>query len=310
MGNISSTSETQRMLSDDMMQNNMNESKGDSNLKTQLFTFYNKNNTANVFLKGLAEHPVCHRCLQSGNVMKCAGKCCNFFHNQCLNNEIKDSKFNVILKQKMQKNNQVTSTNEPRSSIEQNADKFMCISCVLSSSSSMHCFVCKKSDANCIQCCDKNCGKVYHIDCLKYWPQHKKTYINNSINSLHCPRHVCHTCVSPDIRSLFHKIEPEKKLIKCIQCPGTYHRSLNCIPAGSELLSKTQLVCARHPTKNVKRININYCLICSQGGSLICCDTCVNSFHPDCLQIPVSDHFSCEVISICQSQRIPSKHSK
>lgn len=260
---------------------------------------YIKSHPANFLLKGLAKDPVCQRCLENGDVIKCAGKCNTYLHRPCFSDEINESEYYGTLKRKMRKNNDETSANEAATFIKENTDKLMCISCI--SPSELHCFVCKKSDANCIQCCDKNCGKAYHTECLKYWPQHKKAYINNTIKSLHCPRHVCHTCVSPDIRSMFHSTESDKKLIKCLQCPGTYHRSSECIPAGSELLSETQLICARHQIKNGKRVNIDYCLFCSKGGCLICCDACPNSFHQDCLKVPIGDHFNCEVSSICQS---------
>lgn len=251
---------------------------------------YMKSHAANFLLKGLAKDPVCQNCLRNGSVFKCAGKCSTHFHKQCIKEEMKESEYQSSLKQRLRKSGDETSIDG--AGLEENANKIMCIPC---KSSILYCFVCKKSDDNCIQCCDKNCGKAYHIECLKYWPQHKKTYMNNSIKSLHCPRHVCHTCVSPDIRKLFHTTESDKKLIKCLQCPGTYHRSSECIPAGSELLSETQLICARHQIKSGKRVNIDYCLFCSTGGSLICCDACPNSFHQECLKVPIGDHFNCEV---------------
>lgn len=284
--------------------------KGEFNLELlqMILAFWNQNNQANILPKDLAEHPVCHRCLDGGSVIKCDGKCSNFFHRRCFNNEIDESEYRDILKRKFRNNKQEPLAAERPPSIEENTNNLMCIYCISVSSSSssiMHCFVCKKTDANCIQCCDKNCGKAYHIECLKYWPQYKKSYKNNSIQSLNCPRHVCHSCVSPDIQNLFHKTEPDEELIKCMECPGTYHRSLNCIPAGSEFLSKTQLICTRHQSKSVKRVNINFCLFCSRGGSLICCDACAYSFHQDCLPVPVpvGDCFNCEVISICQPMK-------
>lgn len=301
MGDISSTSEAQAISSKRLINNSA--SKKNSNQKEQqiIFDFRNGNYRANFFLKGLDKYPVCQNCLQPGNVTECAGKCQNFFHIQCIKKVTKESGFNIILKNKMQYNKQVSSVADSYSRIEKNTLDLECVSCESSTgSSSMNCFVCKKSGIDCAKCNYKNCGKAYHVaECLKYWPQHEKTYIYNSIKSLHCPRHVCHTCVSPDIRSLFHKSEADHMLIKCMLCPGTYHRSLKCIPAGSELLSQTQLICARHQSKNRKRINISHCLFCSQGGSLICCDTCVNSFHQNCLPILVGDHFSCEVILVC-----------
>ena len=35
---------------------------------------------------------------------------------------------------------------------------------------------------------------------------------------------------------------------------------------------------AQHPI----HYNLNWCVICSEGGSLICCERCPNSFHTQC----------------------------
>lgn len=262
-------------------------------LNENLLNFCLKRHAANFLLKGLPKDPVCQCCLRSDSVMKCAGKCSQYFHKDCLSKSFTDSDYNAILKRKMLED--YDERTDINCLIEENSEKLQCTFCITSTMNV--CFVCTNSDADCIQCCDKNCGKAYHLECLKYWPQHKKQYASNKIKSLHCPRHVCHTCVSPDIRNMFHTTESDKKLIKCMLCPGTYHRSSECIPAGSELLSETQLICARHQsTKNFKRINIDYCVLCSKGGSLICCDACVYAFHQDCLNVPVGDHFNCEVI--------------
>lgn len=249
--------------------------------------------SANFLLKGLPKDPVCHICLYSGSVMKCAGKCNQFFHKNCLGKPFPNAdNYYSTLKRKM---NEFYEFDDPINVIEENLEKLLCTSCTTSTANI--CFVCSNSDTDCIQCGDKNCGKAYHLECLKYWPQHKKQYTNNKTKISHCSRHVCHTCVSPDIRNMFHTTESDKKLIKCILCPGTYHRSSECIPAGSELLSESQLICARHQTtKTSKQINIDYCILCSQGGTLICCDACVYSFHQDCLKVPVGDYYICEVI--------------
>lgn len=251
--------------------------------------FCMENYPANFLLKGLPKDPVCSCCLESGNVMKCAGVCNGYFHKDCLSRIVDINAYHVALKKKIKDQD---DEKEPTSTVEENVDKLHCLSCTNAKTNG--CFVCCKSDDDCIRC-DKNCGKSYHIKCLKYWPQNKIVYAGKQIKSLHCPRHVCHTCVSPDVKNMFHTIESDRKLIKCMLCPGTYHRS-HCIPAGSELLSESQLICARHmPTGNLKQTNIDYCLICSKGGSLICCDSCANAFHQDCLNVPVDDNFNCEV---------------
>lgn len=268
-------------------------------LNEHLQNFLMKRHPANFLFKGLPKDPVCQYCLGSGSVMKCGGECSQYFHRACMNKSLSDSVqiYNAILKRKMFEKDE--QDNVTAHVIEMNLEKLQCVICTTSSVNV--CFVCLNSDANCIQCCYINCGKAYHLKCLKYWPQHKKQYaIGNNIKRLHCPRHVCHTCISSDIEGKFrncNSIESDKKLIKCMLCPGTYHRLSECIPAGSEFLSETQLICARHQsTKNLKRINIDHCILCSKGGSLICCDACVYAYHQDCLKVPVEDHFICEVI--------------
>lgn len=260
-----------------------------------------KNHPANLLLKGLPKDSICQCCLGSGSLMKCAGKCNAHFHKDCLNKPISEKEYNTILKRKMKetikaKKNGDEPNDDVTCNIVDNVEKIQCNVCVTLDADANTCFVCSKSDKNCVQCCDKNCGKAYHIECLKYWPQHKIQYEGNKIKSYCCPRHACHTCISPDVKSMLHVKESDKRLIKCILCPGTYHRQSECIPAGSELLSETQLICARHQsTKNQKRINIDFCILCSKGGKLICCDSCPNAFHQECLLIPVGDHFMCEV---------------
>lgn len=269
----------------------------------KLLKFCVINHPSNFILKGLPKDPVCSCCLGSGAVMKCAGKCTGFYHKDCFGKHVNESEYNAILKKKIKKDSKKqldeTEKTDPVCSIEENVSKLRCQSCITSQPTK--CLICSKTDGDLVPCCEKNCGKSYHIECLKYWPQHKKIYAGDKVKSLSCSRHVCHTCVSPDIRNMFHSMESDKKLIKCLLCPGTYHRSSECIPAGSELLSETQLICARHQPnlfdKNVKRINIDYCLFCSEGGKLICCDACAYSFHPECLKVSVGDNFNCEVRS-------------
>lgn len=267
-------------------------------IEEQILDYCMANHPANFLLKGLPKDPICHCCLESGNVMRCAGKCSAYFHEKCLPKVVNVTEYNDILKRKMQQQQKTgdTASNEAASCIVENIDQIKCTSC--STRPKLPCFVCSVSDGKFTPCCNKNCGTAYHIECLKYWPQHKKTYTEDGdkIESLSCPRHVCQTCVSEDIRNMSHYTESDRKLIKCLLCPATYHRLSECIPAGSELLSESQLICARHQSpKNLKRINIDFCLFCTQGGSLICCDACAYSFHPHCLKVPVGDQFNCEV---------------
>lgn len=79
------------------------------------------------------------------------------------------------------------------------------------------------------------------------------------------------------------------------------------VPAGSELLSESQLICARHfPTKDLKKTNIDHCIICSEGGSLICCDGCPYAFHEGCSKAPIGEIFNCDVSKNLNWMRIHS----
>ncbi len=144
-----------------------------------------------------------------------------------------------------------------------------------------------------------HCGKHYHIECLKVlWPQASYNSHKGSFQNLSCPQHVCHTCVSDNPRGDRGRFAHEK-LVRCIRCPTSYHYGtfitsvkqywvllpLNsfvnnfififpgnyCVPAGSEILTATQMICPRHyepPKKGIHHINASWCFICSIGMSL------------------------------------------
>lgn len=173
------------------------------------------------------------------------------------------------------------------------------------------CFVCGQAtdptgeDSVRVRCTVVHCGKHYHIGCLKVlWPQATYTSYKGVIQNLTCPQHVCHTCVSDNPRDNKGRSVHER-LVRCIRCPTSYHYGNYCVPAGSEILTATQMICPRHcePSKKVIHINASWCFICSIGGSLICCDLCPSSFHIDCLKIkPPSGSFICED---CETGRFP-----
>ena len=53
-------------------------------------------------------------------------------------------------------------------------------------------------------------------------------------------------------------------------------------------------------------INVNWCFLCTAGGSLVCCERCPASFHLDCLTLEpgqnIEDSYYCDN---CQSGRLP-----
>lgn len=254
---------------------------------------------ANYLFKNVPKEAVCEVCFEEGSVSQCAGQCFGHFHKDCINNSLTEENVLKLLRSRTK----VNEKNRPSISgeLETNSTD-MCRNC--SAKDTMKCFICKKDDIDCIECCEKNCSRNYHEHCLqKFFPQYKITYINK-VKKFTCPQHICHTCISADIKNFFEKPESDRKLIKCLLCPGTYHRASKCIPAGSEILSEEQLVCGRHHTLKVaKRINVDFCMLCSGVGELICCDTCPHAFHEACLKISVDDDlYVCEE---CESGKKP-----
>lgn len=189
-------------------------------------------------------------------------------------------------------------------------NNFKCTICL---SGTAPCFVCsniisKSGDQKREKCSVFQCGKYYHRECLKDWPQTKWMYSNKKYKeTLACPYHTCHTCISDDPRSASSRFTNDK-LTKCIRCPSTYHPSCYCLPAGSTVLSGSQIICPKHYVRNkigksTKHVNTSWCFICSIGGSLICCENCPASFHAECLKLsPPEGSYICEE---CESGRLP-----
>lgn len=121
------------------------------------------------------------------------------------------------------------------------------------------CFVCKsavskKETKRRQKCHVAHCHKYYHLDCLDHWPQtqfnggepsknNKK--IDEYFEALTCPRHVCHTCVSDDPRGCKTRFSGDK-LARCVKCPATYHSFTKCLPAGTQILTASHIICPRH----------------------------------------------------------------
>lgn len=97
-----------------------------------------------------------------------------------------------------------------------------------------------------------------------------------------CPYHICHTCSSDNPQDS-HSRAPNEKIARCVRCPSSYHTSISCLPAGSVILTGSQIVCPKHYKAPHPPLNAAWCFLCTRGGSLICCDTCPTSFHLECL---------------------------
>lgn len=226
----------------------------------------------------------CDICKQPINVHICLGKCGNYFHKKCLHQVL----------------NQYTSKVSTTKSETGSGSRFECIKC--SSERESQCFVCGRGAEQLTKCVKKDCGYYYHIGCLKYWPQHKITHIDDVKTSMICPRHICHICVADDPHSNC-SVENDQKLTKCSSCPATYHRKSIRIPAGSEITSNSQILCPRHCIDAKKPNNINWCFFCGHGGQVINCKTCPIATHRHCLERqPLCDDYTCIV---CETGRLP-----
>lgn len=140
------------------------------------------------------------------------------------------------------------------------------------------CFICKEPEPT-VRCDPSlKCFNLFHEDCLKKWPVTGLTS---------CPQHKCHTCI-------FQNCNRNGILMKCFKCPAAYHGSVCCLPAGSSVLSKTQIICPRHHGR-AKPLNIDWCIICGKRGNIVNCKLCSYSFHKKCAKIQDNiDHFVCQ----------------
>lgn len=201
--------------------------------------------SADELFEYVSKRRVCETCLTSGIVRKCAGECNGVFHKACIGN----------------------------AGICQNCDE----------TRSTCCFACGKygNDPVVNKCGVKNCEYSFHMDCLARWPQ-SHCSSSSATPKMFCPRHVCHTCVSSNIQDLKHSIQPNKDLLHCIRCPTTYHRDSACIPAGTTIISSSQIQCIRHQTER-KPDRFSHCALCARSGALKSCQSCPLSYHKNCV---------------------------
>ncbi|KAG8439398.1 hypothetical protein GDO86_005564 [Hymenochirus boettgeri] len=196
---------------------------------------------------------VCQVCEKPGELLLCESQCCGAFHLQCLGMDAMPQ------------------------------GKFVCREC----SSGYHtCFVCKGSDEEVKRCMLPLCGKYYHEECaLKYPPanQHNKGF--------RCALHICATCYAANPSN---PSASKGRLMRCVRCPVAYHANDFCLPAGTFSLASNSIICPNHFTprrgcKNHEHVNVSWCFVCSEGGSLLCCESCPAAFHQECLNIDMPE---------------------
>lgn len=147
----------------------------------------------------------------------------------------------------------------------------LCDSCSASTTEDL-CFACKQSNPehHC-QSSTHDCSHWYHKKCLLSWPQ--------SVDS-ECPQEKCHSCFSRDC------MRENQTLMKCVECPVAYHGDVFCLPAGSQILTRSQIICPRHESVKPKplKLNIDWCVLCGEAGTILLCDFCCYSFHKECVK--------------------------
>ncbi|KAG7205791.1 hypothetical protein KM043_007736 [Ampulex compressa] len=262
-----------------------------------------KSRPYNLF-KGMKQEKVCQICEKTGKLTRCRGPCYSYFHLSCVKpgesspeHSIDDSTIDDKIFEDLKKIKRNVADEEENSAKteEQEDDTFKCIDCL--SGVAPACFICNEREGDRIRCSVLACGKHYHSSCLKSWPQS-----HWQGGRLTCPYHICHTCSSDNPQDS-HSRAPNEKLARCVRCPSSYHTSTSCLPAGSVILTGSQIVCPKHYQAPHPPLNAAWCFLCTRGGSLICCDTCPTSFHLECLGIDAPDGaFICED---CETGRLP-----
>ncbi|XP_017886764.1 histone-lysine N-methyltransferase NSD2 isoform X2 [Ceratina calcarata] len=254
--------------------------------------------------KGMKQEKVCQICEKTGKLTRCKGPCYSYFHLSCVKpgesspehsideNTMDDKILDDIkdIKQSIADEDESNGKTE-----EQEDEQFKCIDCL--SGVAPACFICNEREGDRIRCSVLACGKHYHSSCLMSWPQS-----HWQGGRLTCPYHVCHTCSSDNPQDS-HSRAPSERSARCVRCPSSYHTSITCLPAGSVILTGSQIVCPKHYKAPQPPVNAAWCFLCTKGGSLICCDTCPTSFHLECLGIDAPDGaFICED---CETGRLP-----
>ncbi|XP_003743600.1 histone-lysine N-methyltransferase NSD2 [Galendromus occidentalis] len=132
------------------------------------------------------------------------------------------------------------------------------------------CAICEREIEDCVAIPATCCRRRYHMSCIRDMALRCK-FSPDRQSIQECPRHVCLYC------------KGRGNLIHCVKCPVTYHKEKICVAASSQFLTPNQILCLRHaPPPQKKTNNLNYCFVCRESGSLICCDICPAVVHAAC----------------------------
>ncbi|CAG9760569.1 unnamed protein product [Ceutorhynchus assimilis] len=201
--------------------------------------------------------------------------------------------------------------------IDQVTANMKCTYCLLAKDPP--CYVCgsemtDKGETVRQKCCQSRCYLYYHDSCLNNWPQTlwpgvKWSKSKQPEDLFCCPVHTCHTCYAEELGNVgspspYPRV-PMDKLARCLLCPAAFHTSIYCIPAGSEVLGGSQIICPRHREPPIEPINTYWCFICSKGGNLVCCETCPTSVHHTDCQPIIYTHDGRYICEDCESGRFP-----
>ncbi|KAH8264092.1 hypothetical protein KR038_002625, partial [Drosophila bunnanda] len=288
--------------------------------------------------RGLSRDPVCKYCYEPGcDLQRCSSGCNSWLHADCLECKKSGQKMPKPGNRKMTQSLQPSTSKSPSPTDSEHITADAVVATTVMDTTSNAPLVCQECESGEVErcvichqveppsnaapgsptkeqesqqpqaatenmllsCSQPMCGKRFHTDCCKYWPQ-----ANTSKSSPRCPRHVCHTCVCLDPSGKFQQVG-NSKLARCVRCPATYHQDSHCIPAGTRMLTSTHIICPRHSIpKSDANLNVIWCCICVKGGELLCCETCPIAVHAHCRNIPIekSENYICEE---CESGRMP-----
>ncbi|XP_036295984.1 histone-lysine N-methyltransferase, H3 lysine-36 specific [Pipistrellus kuhlii] len=192
---------------------------------------------------------VCQNCEKGGELLICEARCRGAFHLECLGLR------------------------------EAPKRKFICKEC---RSGAHRCFICKQTGEDVKRCLRHLCGKFYHATCVQKYPP---TVMQD--RGFRCSMHSCITCHAANPAS---SSASDGHLMRCVRCPVAYHAKDLCLAAGSKILTPNSIICPNHfipkeGCKDHKQVNVRWCFACSEGGNLLCCESCPASFHLKCAGI-------------------------